>query len=567
MTSPALAGPALTPHRVRLAERLLANTHLTLWDLFTRSAARFPDRPATVMGGRGYTYAELLNRSLRAAAALESLGVHRGTRVALLFHLCPDWAVVHYALMRLGAVAVPVNLTYEAGEMRWILEQTEPEIVISIRSWGRLACESKLRSVSPAFVDGATRVPEVPSVRRVLILDVDADGWVTGEGRARETVFGASLQPLPQPGIATSEDPAYVIFTSGTTAFPKGAICPHRAFAGGATAYSACIRMDENDRFLGMLPIFHLTGPVMLGASHSVGAAMHMVGTFDTARILDEIERGRCTCTVGFPTNITKIMGDPSFATRDLSSFQKINIGGTAAYHDHLRQAWPMQILGQPYGSTECGGAVALTDPDDPDQVARRGANGSILPGIDVRIVNPETGDECAPGEAGEICYRGWCRFAGYLPGTAPGDSSIDLDGFFHSGDYGHVDAAGHLYYRGRYKMMIKTGGENVSEIEIEMFLEGEIDAIEVAQVVGLPDPVWGEVVAAFVQLRPGSEHLSTDDLRELCRGKIANFKIPRRFFPMRPEDWPLAASGKMDKPGLRRRAAELAAGTAAHPG
>jgi len=160
---------ALTPYRVELAERLLINTHLTLWDLFINSFERFPDRPAAVMGDRGYTYRELADRSLRAAAALRELGVGKGTRVALLFHSCPDWAIVHYALMRLGAVVVPVNLTYEAREMRWLLEQTAPELVISIRRWARLDCETKLQRVSPAFVDGATSIPELPSVRRVLL--------------------------------------------------------------------------------------------------------------------------------------------------------------------------------------------------------------------------------------------------------------------------------------------------------------------------------------------------------------------------------------------------------------
>jgi fatty-acyl-CoA synthase len=546
-----------TPFQAQLSERLLVNTHLTLWDLLDRAAERFPDRPAVVMGARGYSFSELLDRTLRSAAAFQALGIGKGTRVALLFHSCPDWAVVHYALMRLGAVAVPVNLTYEAREMRWLLEQTEPEVVISIHRWRKLECEAKLRRVSPAFEDGATSVPELPSVRRVLMLEVDEAGWVVPGRDSHEAVYGTSHTPLAPAGAAGSEDPAYIIFTSGTTAFPKGAACPHRAFTGGSTAYAACLRMTEEDRFIGMLPVFHLTGPVMLGAAHCVGAAMHMVGVFDTGRILDEIEKGRCTCTVGFPTNITKLMGDPTFADRDLSSFQKMNIGGTAAYHDHVRAAWPMQILGQPYGSTECGGAVALTDPDDPDPEAKRTANGTILPGIEVRVMDLATGERCPPGTPGEICYRGWCRFLGYLPGTAPGDRSIDEDGFFHSGDYGHVDETGHLYYRGRYKMMIKTGGENVSEVEIEMFLEGEIEEIEVAQVVGVPDSVWGEAVLAFVQLRPEARDLSSEELRELCRGKIASFKIPRRFVVMRPSDWPLAASGKMDKPALRKLALE----------
>jgi fatty-acyl-CoA synthase len=460
--------------------------------------------------------------------------------------------------MRLGAVAVPINLTYEAKELGRVLTDAEPELVISIDAFDRLRCAQKLAIVDQALVDGATEVPALPSVRRVVILPVDEPGWVDPHSRGHELIYGGdTLEPLDAAGVAAASDPAYIVSTTGTTAFPKAAECAHRTFAGTGTAFAAGLAMGPDDRYINFLPIFHVAGPAFLVAAHGVGAAIHLTGFFEAGRVLEEIERGRCTCASGFPTNLTKLLGHPSFAGRDVTSFKKVNIGGTPAYHDHLRAAMDLELLTTVYGSTESGGTISMTDPDEADPVAARESNGTILPGIEVRIVDPETGLECPTGTLGEITFRGWARFLRYLPGTAPEDHSLDAEGFFHSGDRGYVDDSGHLFYRGRYKMMIKSGGENVSELEVEMFLEQELPGVEVAQVVGSPDPVWGEAVVAFIQPREQTAALTSEQLRDLCRGKLAGFKIPRRFIVMGAGDWPLAPTGKIDKSELRRIASE----------
>ena len=183
--------------------------------------------------------------------------------------------------------------------------------------------------------------------------------------------------------------------------------------------------------------------------------------------------------------------------------------------------------------------------------------NGRPLPGIDVRILDPETGRECKPDEPGEICFRGWCLFIEYLGMPDEMEKSFDADGFFHSGDYGWLDEDGILYYRGRYKMMIKTGGENVAQREVEIFLEDTLSYLRHAEVVGVPDETWGEAVCAFVEYTDGKER-SREEMRALCKGKIANFKIPQYFITVPPGEWPMLGSGRMDKPGLQRRALEL---------
>jgi len=307
-----------------------------------------------------------------------------------------------------------------------------------------------------------------------------------------------------------------------------------------------------------MLPVFHITGPTFLVIAHISGGAAHLLGHFESGRALDEIEARRCTATVGFPTNITKLMADPTFAERDVSSFRKIIIGGTTNYLRHVHEVFDLELIGTIYGSTESAGLVTATDPAETDLDVRVGTNGLPLPGVEVRIIDPETGRVCGPNESGEILFRGIVRFDGYLEGTPGAEDAIDLEGFFHSGDYGYVDESGYLYYRGRYKMMVKTGGENVSELELELFLEERIDEIEMAQVVGTPDDLWGEAIIAFVQLRDGAPNLTSAELRERCRGGIAPFKIPKRFVAMEADNWPVLVNGRLNKQALRDIAANL---------
>lgn len=535
---------ATIPNREALAERIAADVRLSLWDVLTRSAAALPDHPALAMGGWSMTYADLVEASLRSAAALAALGVGRGSRVASMFHPGPDWAIFHYALMRLGAISVPVNLTYEKGELNWLLESARPELLVSIKRFGKLDCEARL--VEAGAAGGA------------LLLDVLEDGRVSRNGAAYEAVFGNhALAPLEPEGAAAGDDPAYIVFTSGSTALPKGAVCPHRNLAGCAAGYIHCLRLGPADRFIGMMTTFHVTGPVFLATAHGAGATVHLTGVFESSRVLDEIERGRCTATVGFPTNLTRLASDPSFATRDLASFKKACVGGTPGYLEHLQELFGFDVLATPYGSTESGSALSLSDPDDEDPRGRFHSNGPLLPGVEVRVLDPETGRACGADDPGEICFRGWPLFLGYLHGTAPDGDGLDSEGFFHSGDYGFLDADNRLCYRGRYKMMIKTGGENVSEVELEMFLEEQLEEIAQAQVVGVPDPLWGEAVVAFVELQPEAGPLGSEELRARCRGRIAGFKIPKRFLVLSSAQWPVTPSGKMDKQALRRLALE----------
>jgi len=537
-----------------LADDIAAHTQLSLWSMFQRSAERYAERPAIQMGDTGWSYAELHDRALRSAAALAELGVGQGTRVAFLFHACPDWAVLHYALMRLGAVGVPINLAFEAQEIRHVLTVAEPQLLISIASFRGVDLASRLARVAPELVDGATSVPGLPSLRWVGVVPLGADEQLDRSHPSASAVLGNDDGPLAAPdGTAGPEDPCYVIFTSGSTAFPKPALCAHRAFLGAATGFQHALLMGPEDRFLAMLPTFHVGGVTcVLTAPHLAGACADLMGGFDPDRALATIARHRSTTTVGFDTMWTKMIGASAFAGTDVSSLTKAVLACTPSYIDRLRRQWHFDLFVTTYGSTESGTLASMAPPWVDDLTLKSRSNGRPLPGLDVKIVDPETGATVAPGQPGEICFRGWCRMVEYLGMPEETAVAIDDDGFFHSGDYGAMDADGWLYFRGRYKQMIKTGGENVSEREVEVFLEEHLPAVEFAQVVGVPDETWGEAVVAFVAL---SEPTESEQLRRACAGAISGFKIPKSFIPLAIDAFPVLSNGRPDKNALREMA------------
>jgi fatty-acyl-CoA synthase len=556
-----------TTYERQLAIDLLRVTHQSFWDLLQHSAARFPDRPAVSMGPDAWSYRELFDRALRAAGRLQELGVRRDSRVAFLIHACPEWAVLHYALARLGAVAVPVNLAFESAEIRHVLQVSRPELVLTVDRFRGVGFADKLTRVDAGLVDGPVDVPWLPELSRVVVLPVDDRERLVEDDANAHLVFGGpevhAAPPVLAPrGVAGASDPAYIVFTSGSTALPKPALCTAKAFLGSAAGFVHALQMTPEDRFLAMLPTFH-TGGVScnLSTPHVVGGCADLMGGFSPSLVLQTLERSRSTVTVGFDTMWSKIMEAPEFRRADVSSLRRAVLAATPSYIERLQEVWQFDLFTTSYGSTESGTLAAIGPPwvTDPDR--RRTTNGIPLPGVDLIVVDPETGQPRPPGVPGEICFRGWCRVIEYVGMPEETENSIDDDGYFHSGDYGSLDEDGFLSFRGRYKMMIKTGGENVAEREVEIFLEQELGPVRFAQVVGVPDPVWGEAVVAFVEL---GEDVDSDALRAMAVGKIARYKIPKLFIPLSAEEFPVLANGRPDKGALRRIAGDRATGSSA---
>lgn len=536
-----------------------AATSRTIWQSLERSAELYGDREAIVSQDSRVTYKGMLEHVDRLAAGLLSRGIQPGDHVAIVFPATPEWVYVHYALTTIGAVAVPINFNYKSEEARWVLKQGDVDSIITVDSMLSIDILDLFKSVDPALQPGDVNSEQFPLIKRMFVLESNAESGSTH-----------SLRPLLAHGISedekrrlaairakqTPDDACYIIFTSGSTARPKPALIPQRAVSGVGRYYAAAMDLGEEDRFLAALTTFHIGGPVCIAAPHSVGASTHLIGVFDPGVILETCERERCTASGGFDTMFTKIMGHPDFGKRDISSFKKCFIACSPSYHDELRRAFKLDILAATYGCTEAAGAITFVMPDETDPEIRRSSNGRPHPGLEIRIVDPETGQAVSTGTPGELCFRGWSKFLGYYKMPEENAAAIDAEGFVHMGDYGFVDEKGYFYYRGRYKMMVKTGGENVSEKEVEIFLEDAVPSVEFAQVVGVPDPVWGEAVVAFVQLRPGIS-ITPEEIREQCRGKIAGFKIPKHVWILEAQDWPILPVGRPDKHTLRKMAAE----------
>lgn len=538
-----------------LAVDVLTASHMTMWDLLRRARDRAPTSPAVVSGHQTTTYEGLVQTALACASRLVERGVRKGTRVAYAFHTCPEWVVLHYALARLGAVGVPLNLALESRELGHSLRAAGAEVVIAIRRFGPLDFERKLEAIDPgrASTAEASIARIAPQLRWVELLDVDDEGIVVHD-RAYRDAFEPQGSWLHERSTVGADEEAYLLFTSGSTASPKAVMCPHRSFLGAAQGWVHALDLGPDDRFLNMLPTFH-TGGITCGliAPHSAGAATHLMGAFTPEKAIRMLETDRCTVTVGFDTMMTKIMGSPAFDRTRVASLRKLALGCTPSYYEHLQQTWGFDLVVLTYGSTESGSLAAIVPANEHDESKRKDSNGRPLPGLDVRIIDPETGQIQPTGAPGEICFRGWARFHRYDGMPTETTEAIDGQGYFHSGDYGWLDDAGFLYFRGRYKMMIKTGGENVSEREVEIFLEDHLPEVDFAQVVGAPHDVWGEMVVAFVQLAPSvPDTLDPDRLRSACRGHIAGFKIPKVIHYLDATDWPQLANGRPDKQALR---------------
>ena len=542
-------------YEAELAEDLLRATQISMWEMLRRTAAAHPDRPAIRTADSSMSYRTLVARSLRCAARLEAEGLRRGSRVSLLFHNCVEWPIVHYALLRLGAVIVPINLAYEADEVRWVLERGESEWIIGPTAALGLDFAEKLTKVDGGMRSGTVEIDGLPALRRIHLLPTTNDE-VDPATEAYTFLFGRDGDPeLGERGPTSGHDPAYVLFTSGSTAHPKPALCRGGAYVANGVALARSLGFEAGDSYPGYNPTFHSSGVIWtLTLTHAVGGSAYLIPKFDGQKVLDAIVNGDVTHAGAFDTMFTMMMATEGGKDADVSGIKGWSVGCTPSFLRRVLEVWDLRNAGSIYGSTESTGIASLTPFVVDDKEVRISGNGRPLPGIDIRIIDPETGRECATDEPGEICFRGWCLFIEYLGMPEEMEAAFDDEGFFHSGDYGWIDDDGIVYFRGRYKMMIKTGGENVAQREVEIFLEDTLPFLTHAEVVGVPDETWGEAVCAFVEYADGVPR-TREELRESCRGKIANFKIPQHWITVPPGEWPVLGSGRVDKPALQERA------------
>jgi acyl-CoA synthetase (AMP-forming)/AMP-acid ligase II len=527
----------------------------TIGDLLVRAAGRWPDKEAIIFPEVRRTYAELLAGAERSARSLLGLGVRPGDRVGILMPNCLDFLEVQYACTLLGVPVVPINARYRTVELTHVLRDSE---VVAVATSDIIA----------DFVDFAALLAEAAAERPPRLRHLILFGDSSRDGFLDRGDYIAAGEDVPPGDVHRARervrlrDEAMMVYTSGTTAEPKGCILTHEALVRTGMAAGERWRLTHEDRFWNPLPMFHMSQVFPQLAHMHVGATTMTHTHFDPAAGLRLMEAERCTYAYPtFPTITQTLIHHPDFERTNLSSIRLVNDTGPPETLRIVQERFAPAPVVTLFGMTETCGGVSWSGPDDPLE-KRMTTGGLPVRGTEVRIVDPETDVEVPAGTRGEITVRSPGLFERYH--NDPEKTAYAMrGGWFHTGDLGKVDEDGRLTYLGRLKDMLKVGGENVAALEIEAYL-GTHPAVKIAQVVGVPDQKYIEVPAAFVELAEGGS-TSAEELIEYCHGRIAGFKAPRyvRFV----QEWPMSAS-KIQKFRLRERLlAELGLQDGAAPG
>jgi fatty-acyl-CoA synthase len=486
---------------------------------------------------RRWTYRELLEQSEGVARAL--LGRFApGERVAVWANSLPEWVLLEFGAALAGLTLVTVNPAHRSGELAYVLKQSRASGIFLLSEYRGNPMAATLEVLRP----GLAELREA-----TLFSEWDA--------------FCASGSPTERLPVVQPEDPAQIQYTSGTTGFPKGAVLYHRGITNNARLFMQRQGIGCGDVYVNAMPLFHTGGCVMgtLGSVQQLATHV-LMPYFDPALELALIESERATQFVGVPTMLMALLEHPDFPKRDLSSLRSALSGGATVPPELVRRI--ESALGIPllivFGQTEASPLLTQTRLDDTLE-DRATTLGQPLPQTEVQIVDPATGQVVPPGTVGELCTRGYLVMHGYFENPAATAAAIDVDGWLHTGDLGSMDERGYCHIEGRLKDMIIRGGENVYPREIEQLLFSHPQVADVA-VLGLPDPRWGEQVAAFVRPVPGQQP-TAKELFAYCRQHLAPHKTPRYWEFV--ESFPLTPSGKVQKFVLRDRVV-AAAGQAA---
>lgn len=530
-------------------------------DLLVRAAHLQPDRDAIVFPDERHTYAALLDRACRVACGLSALGVRARDHVGLLAPNQTGFVEGFFGITLLGAVVVPLNTRHKAAELGYIAKHADLVAVLTTAADGeyvdltevlRTALPSLSRAVDPARLD----LPEAPRLRVAALLQGENKAGFLGRAQLDELAAGADLADVVEAQQRTRvRDTAVILYTSGTTASPKGCMLSHEAMTRGAVE-RATKRFATGDRDVtwGSGPLFHIGSLApFLGSIGALGTYLTDV-YFEPGRALHLMEEEGVTAMwPWFPAVIQALIDHPSFDANRLSRLRSMLLIGPPALHERVHDTFPAVEIMQACGMTETAGIYALSHPAE-SRAQRTQAQGRACPGVEVRIVDPETLEDLPAGEIGEMLIRGYCVMDGYYGDSKKTAEVLDENRWLHSADLYLQTEDGSVVFKGRLKDMLKVGGENVAALEVEAFL-CEHPAVRAAEVVGAPDPRLDEVPIAFVEIEPG-QTLEPEVLLTWCRGRIASYKVPRAVHIVAADEWPMSAT-KVDKRALRRRLEE----------
>lgn len=519
-----------------------------------RAVAAHPGREALVVAGGGprWTYAEFGAAVAELARAFLGIGVAKGDRVGIWAVNCPEWVLTQYATARIGAILVNINPAYRSHELAYVLNQSGVSVL----------CASTAHRTS----DYRAMVEEVradcPRLRAVHYIGRTGEqGAADGLGATGwDTLLAAAAAVSPgdlaaREATLSCDDPVNIQYTSGTTGFPKGATLSHHNILNNGYFVGETLGYTERDRICIPVPFYHCFGMVMGNlAATSHGACMVIPApSFDPAATLRAVADERCTSLYGVPTMFIAELALPDFAAYDLGSLRTGIMAGSPCPVEVMKRVVTEMHMAEVsicYGMTETSPVSTQTRRED-DLERRTGTVGRVLPHVEVKVIDPDTGTVLPRGRAGELCTRGYGVMIGYWGEPERSAEAVDTGRWMHTGDLAVMRPDGYVQIVGRIKDMIIRGGENIYPREIEEFLHAHPKISDV-QVVGVPDERYGEEILACVIPRDPADPPTQDEVTAFCRDRLAHFKIPRRVEIL--DAFPMTVSGKVRKVELRER-------------
>jgi fatty-acyl-CoA synthase len=515
---------------------------------FDRTVAAFPDREALVefATGRRWTWRELNHAVDLFARGLIAAGIATGDRVGIWAPNCAEWTITQYATAKIGAILVNVNPAYRTHEFSYAVNQSGMRMLVAAETFKTSDYRAMVEeTVSSGRLDRGV-------LERVIYIGTDdwTDVVAAGEKVDADVVNERMLTLRP-------EDPINIQYTSGTTGRPKGATLSHRNILNNGYLVTELMGFTEQDRLCIPVPFYHCFGMVManLGCT-SHGATMVIPAPgFDPEITLRAIADERCTAVYGVPTMFIAMQHHPTFADHDLSSLRTGCMAGSICPVEVMKRCIDDMHMAEvciAYGMTETSPVSTQTRVDD-DLERRTSSIGRVHPHVEIKIIDPATGETVERGQPGELCTRGYSVMLGYWDDAEKTAEAVDADGWMHTGDLAEMREDGYCTIVGRIKDMVIRGGENVYPREIEEFLYAHPD-IEDVQVIGVPDEKYGEELCAWIKLRSGADPLDADAVRAYATGKLAHFKIPR--YVLLVDEFPMTVTGKIRKVQMREETA-----------
>lgn len=518
-------------------------------------ASRLGSRDLLVFRERRISAEQLAREVEQLALGLLALGIGKDDKVAVWLPNLPETCVVELAIARIGAVMMAINTRYKASELEYVLRQSDSRALFLMPQFLTQNFIAVLKDVLPEYPGcepGKLNAAATPLLKSLIVLGEAQPGMYSyGE------VQGMGGDRLPElqrrEDEITSDDVFLLQYTSGTTAFPKAAMLAHGQVLRNASQMAVRAGINETDRVLSAMPMFHVGGSVcaLLGAL-TTGYTLYMGPVFDAGKTLEVIETEHITTYIGLESMFIALRAHEDFQHRSRASLKKGWTAGTSSILRMVAEEIGIQYICPLFGLSEGSPNVCICDWRDPIE-KRINTMGRPQPDVELKIIDPATEKQLPAGEKGEICFRGYNVMKGYYKKPDETAQAIDKDGWLHTGDVGFLDADGFITWTGRLKDVVRVGGENISAVEVENFLGGH-PAVQAAIVIGIPDERLGEVCMAFIQKKP-SATVTEEEIIAFCKGKISGFKVPRkvRFVP----EFEMTGSGKIMKFAMRKKVLE----------